>query len=135
MAAIYCVWSSCFCAQWSYADMLCCFQSDMTLSMDEPGETTSQAAESPTSISDTTSQEITINLPADGNPYLYSGSNVMKNNALLLMMAYILQHKLTSVAVSPVARKDLLQLINVLVLGCVPASSYLQQCSSALVLC
>jgi hypothetical protein len=64
-------------------------------------------------------QERPISLLADGDEYLYSGSEVKKNDALLLVMAYILRFKLTAAAT-----QSLLDLLNVLLPGCIVDTCY-----------
>lgn len=66
-----------------------------------------------------TNRSSPIHLLPDGEEYLYSGSAVKKNDAVLLVMAFILRFRLTAAAT-----QSLLDLLNVLLPGCIVDTCY-----------
>ena len=63
--------------------------------------------------------ESTTEVLPGGNSAVYDGSTLTKNNLVMLVMAFVLRHKLNAAAL-----QDLLTLVNLIAPGSVPASTY-----------
>jgi len=103
---VYCIW----CNLW------CIFQVSISCHQD------CSTSEGRDQFSCDLASDVTEHVLPDGCSTLFDGSDLKKDHLALIVMSFVLRHKLSACAM-----QDLLTLLNLVVPGCIPTSNYFMQ--------